>query len=107
MKSILPLLAAGAFAVVCAAPAGAAEQAAPGATSTVTQLSAKKKYRRYYGNYYRGYYAPAPYVPYGYYGYGLGYGGEPTASPYSNLRRQQRLGRCVFDLGYGRYQLCN
>lgn len=67
-------------------------------------LSAAKKKRRHHRVYREGYYAePEPYV-YGYYGYG---GSDPTAAPNSNLRRQQSLGRCVYDLGYGRYKLCN
>jgi hypothetical protein len=103
MKTAMFLFAA-ALTAAWAAPASAAQESLPGtATPVLTQdFSAAKKIRRYHRPYYYGYYG-APYA-YGYYGYG---GADPTASRYSNLRRMQALGRCVYDLGYGRYKLCN
>jgi hypothetical protein len=106
MKTIVSLVAAAAVLAAWTAPASAAPSSAPGATSAaVTQdLSAAKKKRRHYRRTYdEGYYVePAPYPRAGNYG-----GADPTAAPNSNLRFQQSLGRCVIDLGYGRYKSCN
>jgi hypothetical protein len=108
MKTVLSLSAAVVLAAVWAMPAGAAQKSAAGATSaTITQdLSARKRHR-HYRRYHRGYYVMQPYSYRGH-GYGYyGYAADPTAAPYSNLQRMRALGRCVIDLGYGRYRLCS
>ena len=41
------------------------------------------------------------------YRYQRGYYGDPSIGYYPSLRRYQSAGRCIIDLGYGRYQFCN
>ncbi len=100
MKITISLLAAGAVMAAFAIPAGAAPSAAGATTPVVQDFSAAKKKHRYYRTYREGYYAEPG--PYGYYG-----GSDPTARSNSYLNTQRAVGRCVIDLGYGRFSYCN
>ena len=62
-----------------------------------TDFSARRyrRDRRAYRGYYPGY------------RFGRAYASDPSVGYYPTLRRYQRAGRCVIDLGYGRFQLCN
>ena len=97
MKRLIVLAAAAAFVV----------------TATPALAKSKKKYRAHHG-YHAGQYAPHPGYP-GWGGYD-GWGGHPgwasrnVSDPSFGNRwgiiRAYSSGRCVADLGYGRYEYC-
>jgi hypothetical protein len=79
-----------------AAASDKAHETALTAQSQATDISAHRKR-------YRAYVYPRHY---GYYGYRGAYAADPSwQSP--ELRRLRALNRCVFDLGYGRWENCN
>jgi hypothetical protein len=41
------------------------------------------------------------------YGYRRSYAADPSFGYYPSLRRFQNEGRCVVDLGYGRFEVCD
>jgi hypothetical protein len=79
------------------APARAASPQ-PQAGPLATDLAAAKKHRKRHH-----YYSERPVEIYG----SSGYVSDPSIGYYPNLRHYQAMGRCVIDLGYGRYRLCN
>ncbi len=83
-------------------------QAAPafGARSHVVspEIASEVGYRRHYRRY------PARLYVRGYHrGYGpySAYAADPSFGYYPTLRNFQRQGRCVQDLGYGRFEVCD
>jgi len=102
MKTLFALCLATAFGIALAvAPARAGEMPHPQASNATIDLAAAKKHRK--RHYYDGYYSEGPAETYGY----SGRVSDPSIGYYPTLRQYQAMGRCVIDLGYGRYKLCN
>jgi hypothetical protein len=105
MKTAIALLAIALGAAIPSSAANASDKSQDPSLSALSHsedFSAAKRKRRHvyvypdqYG-YYPGYYP----------GYARAYAADPSwQSP--ELLRLRALNRCVFDLGYGRYQNCN
>jgi hypothetical protein len=82
-------------------PAAQAEPARAPSPVAVEQMSDVSAHRRHHRRYraYRSYHPG--------YVYRRAYASDPSIGYYPTLRRYQRMGRCVHDLGYGRFELCN
>ena len=84
--------------------------AAVALAATPALAKSKKHYRAHYGHYYA-----QPYA-YGYYAppYAAPYGGpfvsrnvsDPSFGNRAGINYARATGRCVIDLGYGRYEYC-
>jgi hypothetical protein len=67
------------------------------ATATPALAKSKKKYRAHHG-YYAEQYAP--------YGWGTRGYSDPSFGNRAGIDRARSTGRCVVDLGYGRFEYC-
>ncbi len=84
MKSLIALAAAAVIAVA----------------ATPALAKSKKKHRVHTGGYYAEQYAPAPY------GWNSRNVSDPSFGNRAGINRAYSTGRCVADLGYGRYEYC-
>jgi hypothetical protein len=81
------------FAIVPLVAAAVALTLTPALAKTKAQPRAEQSYQQPYG------YGPAPYQQWT--------GSDPSRFYNPNFLRDQQLGRCVEDLGYGRYEYCD
>jgi hypothetical protein len=69
---------------------------------TPATAKSKKKHYRHHGYYSQ----PYAYQPYAYPGWYRGNVSDPSFSNRAGINYAYRTGRCVVDLGYGRYEYC-
>jgi len=81
------------------------------AVTATPALAKSKKHHRAPQGYLQGYVQPEGPYGYGPYGYGRPWVSRNVSDPSfgnrSGINYARRTGRCVEDLGYGRYEYCN